>query len=134
MNYRDNVVDTLKGTSDLKDGTYRKYVFTHTHDDSPNYFYVTAPYDKDTMNALVAYIQHVAFGIDDTYGMDQSEAIRVLTELYECEIADETESAFEIDLFLNWEVWASADLITILAFEREGLDQMLRAIIAESVS
>lgn len=129
MNYRDNVVERLKRTDVLKDGNGNHYVLTHTHDRSPRHFYVIAPYSTDTMNALVAFIQQEASNIEETYGMDQADVIEVLTKLYGCEASSEKlENAYEIDLFLNWEMWASSDVLSIPALKRDGLTEILRTI------
>lgn len=132
MNYRDQVIERLNGSDTLVDGSSYNYVLTHTHDFTPRFFYVIAPYSLDTMNALIAYIQFESCDIEETYGMDQTDVIEVLTKLYNCEKSDKPlDDAYEIDLYLNWEQWVavSSDVQSVLLFKRENLTELLQQII-----
>ncbi|MNW32182.1 hypothetical protein D3C74_91190 [compost metagenome] len=111
------------------------YVLTHTYDHEPRSFFISAPYSFNHMNALIAFIQLESSDIEETYGMDQTEVIKVLSTFYDCQSLEiEDENASEIDLYTNWETWAApyGDVIQeIPQFKREGLADLLKTFIEE---
>ncbi|MFB5678792.1 hypothetical protein [Paenibacillus terreus] len=125
----DLLVEELKHAETIKDKEQHTFVLTHTYDQETRLFFFRGPYAEETMNALIAYIQHKGSEIDMAYGMDQTEVITVLKKFYDCSDTDLSMGATEIDLYINWEQWAGADLLNVAPFEREGLDEFLKTLI-----
>ncbi|MGC6589100.1 hypothetical protein ACPV3A_29665 [Paenibacillus sp. Dod16] len=135
-------VEQLRQTLNIKDTHIHYFVLTHYWFKADPYF-IAAPYDHKTMNALVAFIQGEASKINETFGLNPEDVTKILKQFYECDELDTDEinqitskigmiSFLEffhkIDLVNNWE---SGDGSNIPSFEREGLKNFIRAIIVE---
>ncbi|WP_240416716.1 hypothetical protein [Paenibacillus periandrae] len=132
MSRRDEIVNSLRQQNSLSDGMEYSYVLTHTYDLKPRFFYLSAPYPIATMNALIAFIQFECFEIDETYGMDQTDILTVLTQIYECvQTTLVLPHATEIDLNHNWEYWCSSQVQSIPLFQKEQLRELLQQIVGE---
>jgi hypothetical protein len=90
---------------------------------------VSAPYTLDTFDVIVAFIQYECSEIEESFGMDQENVIKVLEKFYGCkelETPNRT-SYYEVDLYENWEMFCgTADQIQSLELlKREGLKELL---------
>lgn len=129
MKYRERILQSLSQGELPKADPARAFVLTHTHDESQRQCYLRAPYTRDVLNVLIAYIQFQSSDLEDVYGMDQTEMVEILCELYDCEAFQEPILvAEEIDLYLNWEEWCglAEEVQSLSVFSKERLTGMLQ--------
>lgn len=130
---RKEFVQSMKDWHDLKQTKGNSlYFLTHTYNVDPNRkLYVAAPYDYETINAIIAYIQFECTELDNTYSMDESEVIEILEKFYECRssfsaVKEEVKKAKAIDLYINWESHCGSKVQTVEFLERDGMKVMLQ--------
>jgi hypothetical protein len=106
------------------------YCLTHYYDEKLRRFYVEAPYDFDTFQAICAYIQYELSELDMTYSMDQTEVIEILETFYDCKKVKRTRAS-QVDLYYNWEYFCGVGLQEVECLKRDGMDVLLQKYVDE---
>ncbi|WP_339193836.1 hypothetical protein MKY95_18920 [Paenibacillus sp. FSL P4-0176] len=130
---REEIVQLVTKKKNLTQKKINIYCLTHTHDTEPREYWVKAPYSVNVFNTLVAYIQFELSDIEQSYGMDQEDLIKILEQFYDCKQTEKPDRGtyFEIDLYYNWEYFCSAydDVQKIESMRRLGLKEALADIV-----
>jgi hypothetical protein len=89
--------------------------------------YIQAPFSYPELEILVAYFQfrfeEVLFGVSITH----DDIVRFLETFYNCKKIENGKSEGTIDLYVNWDIWASYcdDILKLDYLDREGLGEEL---------
>ncbi|WP_342423098.1 hypothetical protein [Paenibacillus sp. FSL E2-0178] len=123
------IVEKVSKKKKLETSKNHLYCLTHTYDNEPRKYWVSAPYTLDTFDVIVAFIQYECSEIEESFGMDQEDVIKVLERFYGCKELETPDriSYYEVDLYENWEMFCgTADQIqSIELLKREGLNEVL---------
>ncbi len=130
MDKRLEIINKLKKKKNIKFKNLYLFGLTHTYDhDSNRIEFVAAPYSYDTMNILLAHIQHEGAKISQEYSLDQDEIIEVLEKLYGCKRVNtiEDKSYYKIDLYINWEQFCGVmgEIENIEQIKNHGIEEIL---------
>lgn len=131
-------IESMKQWSDLKKTEEDQlYYLTHTYDEDPNRkFYIKAPYDYETFNAICAYIQIECSEIETSFSMDQLDIIEILEVFYGCNSSFSVEKkdmkkAKKVDLYINWESHCGSKVWEVDILKRDGMDVYFNKFVEE---
>lgn len=91
----------------------------------------------EMMDLIIAYIQFIASGINEFYGLEQTDIVDIINTLYQPKHKEpnreDIEGEYVFDSFYNWEYWSAyANKVqTIDLFHHEKLNEKLTNILKQ---